>query len=98
MPLIPKRGKLSRPSGQWQHEDFDVLADDKAIGRIYEDARGWLVEHVDHVGDVVYRHACKLGSEPLTIEMSAHLCWVGIRPPVTAANSLSASTRFSSLA
>ena len=57
-----------------------------------------LVDHLDHGGDVVYRHACKLGSEALTIEMSAHLCWVGIPPPVTTANSLSASTPFSSLA
>jgi hypothetical protein len=48
-----------------------------------------------HSGDVVYRHACKFGSKALTIEMSAHLYWVGIRPPVTAASSLSASTPFS---
>jgi hypothetical protein len=34
--LILKRAKLSRPSGQWQDEDYDVLADGKAIGRIYE--------------------------------------------------------------
>ena len=35
-----------------------------------------LAEHLDHGGDVVFRHACKLklGSEALTIEMSAHLC------------------------
>ena len=26
----------SRPSGQWQDEDYDVLADGKVIGRIYE--------------------------------------------------------------
>jgi hypothetical protein len=28
----------SRPSGQWQDEDYDVLADGKVVGRIYEDA------------------------------------------------------------
>jgi hypothetical protein len=36
--LILKRGKLSRSSGQWKDEDYDVLADGKVIGRIYEDA------------------------------------------------------------
>ena len=37
MTLILKRAKLSRPSGQWQDEDYDVLADGKVVGRIYED-------------------------------------------------------------
>jgi hypothetical protein len=36
--LILKRGKFSRSSGQWQDEDYDVLADGKVVGRIYEDA------------------------------------------------------------
>ena len=35
--LILKRGKLSRPSGQWQDEDYDVLADGKVVGRILEE-------------------------------------------------------------
>jgi hypothetical protein len=35
--LVLKRGKLSRPSGQWQDEDYDVLADGKVIGRILEE-------------------------------------------------------------
>jgi hypothetical protein len=34
--LIPKRAKFSRPSGQWSDEDYDVLAEGKVIGRIYE--------------------------------------------------------------
>jgi hypothetical protein len=34
--LILKRGKLSRSSGQWKDEDYDVLADGKVVGRIYE--------------------------------------------------------------
>jgi hypothetical protein len=34
--LILKRASASRPSGQWQDEDYDVLADGKVIGRIYE--------------------------------------------------------------
>ena len=36
--LTLKRAKLSRSSGQWQDEDYDVLADGKVVGRIYEDA------------------------------------------------------------
>jgi hypothetical protein len=36
--LVPKRAKLSRSSGQWQDEDYDVLADGKPVGHIYEDA------------------------------------------------------------
>ena len=36
--VVLKRAKLSRPSGQWQDEDYDVLADGKVVGRIYEDA------------------------------------------------------------
>jgi hypothetical protein len=32
-----KRGKFSRSSGQWQDEDYDVLADGKIVGRILEE-------------------------------------------------------------
>jgi hypothetical protein len=34
--LTLKRGKFSRSSGQWQDEDYDVLADGKVVGRILE--------------------------------------------------------------
>jgi hypothetical protein len=34
--LILKLGKFSRSSGQWQDEDYDVLADGKVVGRILE--------------------------------------------------------------
>jgi hypothetical protein len=36
--LILKRASASRPSGQWSDKDYDVLADGKVVGRIYEDA------------------------------------------------------------
>jgi hypothetical protein len=36
MSLILKHARAFRPSGQWQHEDFDVLADGKVVGRIYD--------------------------------------------------------------
>ena len=37
MTSLPKRANDSRSSGQWQDEDYDVLADGKVVGRIYED-------------------------------------------------------------
>jgi hypothetical protein len=36
MSLILKRASASRPSGQWQDEYYDVLADGKVVGRILE--------------------------------------------------------------
>jgi hypothetical protein len=36
--LVLKRASASRSSGQWKDEDYDVLADDQVVGRIYEDA------------------------------------------------------------
>src|SRR5262249_26435627 len=33
---ILKRAKFSRPSGHWTDEDYDVLADGQAVGRIYK--------------------------------------------------------------
>jgi hypothetical protein len=32
--LILKRASASRPSGQWNDDDFDVLADGAVVGRI----------------------------------------------------------------
>jgi hypothetical protein len=37
MTSLLKRANDSRSSGQWQDEDYDVLADGKVVGRIYED-------------------------------------------------------------
>jgi hypothetical protein len=36
--LTLKRASASRPSGVWKDEDYDVLADGKVVGRIYDDA------------------------------------------------------------
>jgi hypothetical protein len=36
--LTLKRVSASRSSGTWKHEDYDVIADGKVVGRIYEDA------------------------------------------------------------
>ena len=34
--LILKRASVSRPSGQWDDEDYDVLADGEVVGRIFK--------------------------------------------------------------
>jgi hypothetical protein len=34
--LVLKRASASRPSGQWSDKDYDVLANGKVVGRIYE--------------------------------------------------------------
>ena len=33
--LILRRANVSRPSGHWQHDDFDVFVGERSIGRIY---------------------------------------------------------------
>jgi hypothetical protein len=33
--LILKRASASRPSGEWSEDDYDVLADDVVVGRIF---------------------------------------------------------------
>jgi hypothetical protein len=35
-PLILKRASASRPSGEWNEDDFDVLADGVVVGRIFK--------------------------------------------------------------
>jgi hypothetical protein len=34
-PLILKRASVSRPSGQWRDDDYDVLEDGVVVGRIF---------------------------------------------------------------
>jgi hypothetical protein len=34
--LIPKRASVSRPSGEWSDDDFDVLANGEVVGRIFK--------------------------------------------------------------
>jgi hypothetical protein len=36
--LILKRASASRPSGEWNNDDYDVLSDGKVIGRIMKAA------------------------------------------------------------
>jgi hypothetical protein len=35
-PLILKRASTSRASGEWNDHDYDVLADDAVVGRIFQ--------------------------------------------------------------
>jgi hypothetical protein len=34
--LVLKRASASRPSGEWDDDDFDVLADGVVVGRIFK--------------------------------------------------------------
>jgi hypothetical protein len=34
--LTLKRGSASRPSGEWNDDDFDVVADGAVVGRIFK--------------------------------------------------------------
>jgi hypothetical protein len=34
--LTLKRASASRPSGEWSDDDYDVLAEGKAVGRIFK--------------------------------------------------------------
>ena len=34
--LVLKRASASRPSGEWSHDDYDVLADGVVVGRIFK--------------------------------------------------------------
>jgi len=47
--LILKRASASRPSGEWNEDDYDVVADGAVVGRIMKAAAraGWHVVDVD---------------------------------------------------
>jgi hypothetical protein len=38
--LLLKRASASRPSGEWDDDDFDVLADGVVVGRIFNSSAG----------------------------------------------------------
>jgi hypothetical protein len=68
-PLILKRASASRPSGQWQDEDFDVLADGKVVGRILEEGSrfgppelrwGWSITAIVPASPATRGHAATL--------------------------------------
>jgi hypothetical protein len=56
VPLILKRTSLSRPSGQWRDDDYDVLEDGVVVGRIFKSPgapqdRPWMVTS-GHNGEI----------------------------------------------
>jgi hypothetical protein len=70
-PLILKRAPASRSSGQWSDEDYDVLADGKVVGRIYEDASAstppelrwfWSITEIAPATPTTHGHAPTLDS------------------------------------
>jgi hypothetical protein len=61
-PLILKRASASRPSGKWNDDDYDVLADGEVVGRILDAAaspvgmpRMWTL-HFEHHKDRTPTH------------------------------------------
>jgi hypothetical protein len=65
--LILKRASASRPSGKWQDDDYDVLADGIVVGRIYDRALGsipperrWFWSILEIIPDIKTTH----GYEP----------------------------------
>jgi hypothetical protein len=40
--LILKRASASRPSGEWNDDDFDVLAGGAVVGRIFKANASWM--------------------------------------------------------
>jgi hypothetical protein len=47
-----KRAAFSRPSGQWNDDDFDVLANGEVVGRIFKAnaRRPWKAPACEHFG------------------------------------------------
>ena len=71
--LILKRASASRPSGEWNDDDYDVLADGAVVGRIMKAAAApvgapwmWTLafgQHVDHTP--THSYAATREAEPL---------------------------------
>jgi len=48
--LLLKHASVSRPSGEWNDDDYDVLADGVAVGRIMKAAASGAPLAVDNTG------------------------------------------------
>ena len=64
-PLVLKRASVSRPSGQWRDEDYDVLENGVVVGPHFQSAgraadRPWMWA-AGHNGDI---HRAAYGYEP----------------------------------
>jgi hypothetical protein len=65
--LLLKRASASRSSGQWNNDDFDVLAEGEVVGRIFKSTAApawgpwmWTIIHLEHHKDRTRTH----GYEP----------------------------------
>jgi hypothetical protein len=76
MALILKRASASRPSGEWNDDDYDVLADGVVVGRIFHAA-------ASPVGSP-WMWTLAFGRPPTATKRRARLRW-----PVAAQNSKS---------
>ena len=72
MALILKRASASRPSGEWSDDDYDVLADDVVVGRIFKanaapvDTPWMWTLAFGHHEDRTLTHGCELTREAAT--------------------------------
>ena len=70
IPLILKRAKFSRPSGQWRDDDYDVLENGKVVGRFFcldavgAHGRAWMWAR-GHNGDI---RRAKAGERPISLD------------------------------
>jgi hypothetical protein len=62
--LILKRASVSRPSGHWSDDDFDVLANGEAVGRMVKAA-------LERSGreTVVSAEECRLGARTFWLSL-----------------------------
>jgi hypothetical protein len=80
--LILKRASASRPSGEWNDDDFDVLADGAVVGRIFKAnaARHRERDHVIGIAMVIPMRHARFASLPerirsTCVEMSRRIRW-----------------------
>ena len=66
-----KRAAASRPSGEWNDDDYDVLADGVAVGRIMKAAASpvglpwlWTILVIEHREDSLATHGYEATREP----------------------------------
>jgi hypothetical protein len=62
--LTLKRASASRPSGEWNENDYDVLADSAVVGRIFKAKCGARRNAVDVDPSLLGQHDPRRGSLP----------------------------------
>jgi hypothetical protein len=76
-----KRASASRPSGEWDDDDFDVLADGVVVGRIFNSNAGpvgspWMTlafgHHEDRTPTHGYEPTREAAMGPRELDIGAH--------------------------